>query len=72
MKIGHSEGYPNECFVCTSIISEKYTDLYDYDWNLNGLVTRSPVNKRFKKDVVMNSVVYFPVRGTNSLNFREN
>ena len=72
LKMGNSEGYQNECFVCTSIISEKYTDMYDYDWNLNEFVTKSPVNKIFKKVVVMNLVVSFPVRGTNSLNFREN
>ena len=63
---------PNEFFLCKSIILDKYTDLYDYDWNLNGTVTKLPINKRYIKDVTMNSVVCFPVRWSNSLNFRKN
>ena len=31
LTIGNHEGHPNECFFCSSIISDKYTDLYDYD-----------------------------------------
>ena len=60
--IGNHEGIPNEFFLCKSIILDKYIDLYDYDWNLNGTVTTLPINKRYIKDVTMNSVVCFPVR----------
>ena len=46
---GNSEGCPNVYFVCGSILSGTYTDLYDYYWNLNGTVTKSIINKRCKR-----------------------
>ena len=45
--------------------------MYDHDWNLNGTVTKSLVNKRHNNDTVSNSVTSFPVSGPNVLNFRD-
>ena len=44
---GECRGHLNICFYCRSELSSQYTDLYDYDWNLDGTVTRSNNNKRF-------------------------
>ena len=44
-------GYLNISFFCSSKLSIQYTDLYDYDWNLNGTVTRLNKNRRFQTGV---------------------
>ena len=71
LKITKGEGHPNQYFVCKSGICDKYIDLYDHDWNLNGPVTKSLVNKRHNNDAVSNSITSFPVRGPNIPNFRD-
>ena len=43
-------------------MSDKYTDFYDYEWNLNVTITKSLVNKRCKIYVDTNSVARVPVR----------
>ena len=45
--------------------------MYDHDWNLNGTVTRSLVNKRHKNNAASNSFTSFPLRGSNILRFRD-
>ena len=57
---GYGEGYPNECFVCGGIISNKHTDVYGYHWNLNETLTKSLVNKRCKIAVDMNLISRLP------------
>ena len=54
LKITKSEEHPNQCFVCQSGICDKYTNLYDHDWNLNETVTKSLVDKQHSNDDVSN------------------
>ena len=69
--IGNHEGIPNEFFLCKSIILDKYTDLYDYDWNLNGSVTNSVVNKRCRFDMDVDLSDRLPTREPNNPNFTD-
>ena len=71
LNITNGEGHPNRYFVCKSGMCDKYTDMYDHYWNLNGTVTRSLVNKRHKNNAVSNSVTSFTLRGSNILSFRD-
>ena len=52
----------NACFVCKSGLCDLYKDLYAYDWNPNGTVTRSKVNARNVSDHVTHSVTQIQVR----------
>ena len=53
---GDGEGCPNYCVLCKSIIADKYNNLYDYDWNMNGSAITSLVDKRNKLVIVLDSV----------------
>ena len=46
LNITKSKGHLNQCFVCKSGIWYKYTDVYEHDWNLNEIETKSLINKR--------------------------
>ena len=72
------EDCPNHYFFCESIISDNYNDMYDYDWNVNGSVTKSLVNRRNKSVVVLDlvdrlssAVDMKEERGFNYPNFKE-
>ena len=71
LNITKGGGHANRYFVCKSGICDKYTYLYNYDWNLNGSVTKSRVNKRHNNDDIRNSVTSFSVRGPKIINFRD-
>ena len=71
LNITKSEGHQNQCFVCKNGFCDKYTDVCDHFWNLNGSVTKSLVNKRHNSDDVSNSVTSFPVRGRIIFNLRD-
>ena len=42
---GEGEGCPTHCFFCQIVVSDKYNELYDYDWIMNGSITKSVVKK---------------------------
>ena len=42
---GNGSGPLNVCCYCGSKICTEYKDLYDYDWNLDGTVTRESCNR---------------------------
>lgn len=69
--IGNGDGYPNDFFVCGSNISNQYDDLYDYDWNLNGSVTNSVVNKRCRFGMDVDLSDRLPTREPNNPNFTD-
>ena len=69
--IGNADGYPNVFFVCRSNISNQYDDLYDYDWNLNGSVTNSVVNKRCRFGMDVDLLYRLPTRELNNPNFTD-
>ena len=69
LMIGNGAGCPNEYFGCRRNVTDQYTDLYDYNWNLNGTVTKSHVTKRYRIGMDMNIVAKFSARGPNNPNF---
>ena len=76
---GEGEGCPTRCFFCQIVVSDKYNELYDYDWIMNGSITKSVVNKRNKSVVDFNSVARLPStvivkkgRGFDHPKFKEN
>ena len=62
----------NEYFVYKSDLCNLYKDLYDHNWNSNGIVTTCNVNARDVTDDVTHSVARIQVRApTTTLNFKD-
>ena len=45
LTIENCSGLLNDCFYCGSNMCISYNDFYDYEWNLNGKVTKANSNK---------------------------